>query len=77
MPHITIKMLKGRNDAQKNIAAQKVAEALTAAIGCTEEHISVAVEDFSPQEWQDVFKNEVAENPHIYKKSNYNPKDLL
>lgn len=34
MPHITIKMLKGRTDDQKKLAADKVAAALVDAIGC-------------------------------------------
>ena len=50
MPHITIKMLKGRTDEQKKQAADKVAAALVDAIGCNPEHISVAVEDFTPVE---------------------------
>ena len=33
MPHITIKMLKGRTDEQKKQAADKVAAALVDAIG--------------------------------------------
>ena len=71
MPHITIKMLKGRTDEQKKQAADKVAAALVDAIGCNPEHISVAVEDFTPVEWQDEFRN------HIYKEPHYDPKDVL
>lgn len=77
MPHIKIQMLKGRTDAQKQVAADKVAAALVDAIGCNADHISVAVEDFTPQEWQDVFQAEVTESEHIYKKPNYDPKDVL
>lgn len=77
MPHITIKMLKGRTEEQKNAAAEKLAKALVEAIGCTESHISVSVEDFTPQQWQDQFKKEVTENPYLVKKPDYDPKDLL
>lgn len=77
MPHITIKMLKGRTDEQKQLAAEKVAAALVDAIGCNGDHISVAVEDFTPQEWQDVFREEVTESDHIFKEPNYDPKDVL
>jgi len=77
MPHITIKMLKGRTDEQKTEAAKKVAAALVEAIGCTPEHISVAVEDYTPQQWQDVFRIDVTESEHIYKKPHYDPKDVL
>ena len=77
MPHITIKMLKGRTDEQKQAAAEKVAKALVDAIGCTESHVSVSVEDFTPQEWQEQYRIEVSENPALIKKPNYNPEDLL
>ena len=74
MPHITIKMLKGRTDDQKKLAADKVAAALVDAIGCNPEHISVAVEDFTPVEWQDEFRKEVTESEHIYKEPHYDPR---
>ena len=77
MPHITIKMLKGRTDEQKKKAADQVAAALVEAIGCNPDHISVAVEDFTPVEWQDEFRKEVTESSHIYKEPNYDPKDVL
>lgn len=77
MPHITIKMLKGRTDEQKKTAAESVAKALVDAIGCTESHVSVSVEDFTPQEWQEQYRIEVSENPSLIKKPNYNPEDLL
>ena len=32
MPHITIKMLKGRTDEQKQLAAKRVADALVDAM---------------------------------------------
>lgn len=77
MPHITIKMLKGRTQEQKELAAEKVAQALYDAIGCSQSHISVSVEDYTPEEWQDVYAVEVDNNPNLVKNANYNPKDLL
>lgn len=78
MPHISIKMLKGRTDEQKKMAADKVAEALYEAIGCSKDHISVTVEDYTPEEWQDVFATDVtAKQDKLFRKANYDPKDLL
>ena len=77
MPHISLKMLKGRTEEQKKLAAEKLSKALIDAIGCSESHISVYVEDFTPQEWQEQFKIEVTESPFLIKKPNYDPKDLL
>lgn len=77
MPHISIKMLKGRTDEQKAFAAEKVKNALCEAIGCTEANVSVSVEDFTAQEWQEEFRVEISENPNIVIKPNYKPEDLL
>ena len=81
MPHITIKMLKGRTDEQKKQAADKVAAALVDACllytSDAADDMSVAVEDFTPVEWQDEFRKEVTESSHIYKEPHYDPKDVL
>jgi len=77
MPHISIKMLKGRTDEQKNLAVKKVSEALCEALGCADKHVSVSIEDFTAQEWQGVFAEEIADNSHVLKKPEYDPKDLL
>lgn len=77
MPHISVKMLKGRTDEQKQLAANKLTDALCEALGCTPEHVSVAVEDYTPIEWQEVFFEEITQNDNIVKKPDYDPKDLL
>lgn len=77
MPHITLKMLKGRTDEQKKAAAEKLSAALVEAIGCTPSHISVSVEDFTPEEWQEQYRIEVAENENLVRKPDYDPKELL
>ena len=77
MPHITLKMLKGRTDEQKQAAARKLAAALVDAIGCNPTHISVSVEDFTPEEWQEQYRTEVAENDKLVLTPDYDPKELL
>lgn len=77
MPHITIKMLKGRTEEQKRQAAEKLAAALVDTIGCTPCHVSVSVEDFTPEEWQQQYQTEVAENQNLVLKPDYDPKDVL
>ena len=77
MPHITLKMLKGRTDEQKQAAARKLAAALVDAIGCNPTHISVSVEDFTPEEWQEQYRQEVAENDKLVLTPDYDPKELL
>ena len=77
MPHISLKMLKRRTEEQKQNAAKKLTIALCEALGCSETHVSVSVEDFTAEEWQDVFAKEIQDNKAIVKKPGYNPKDLL
>lgn len=79
MPHISIKMLKGRSDEQKKAAAENVSKALSDALGCGTSHITVAVEDYTAEEWQDVFKTEITDKADdvMYIKPAYDPKSLL
>jgi len=78
MPHVSIKMVKGRSEAQKDAAAKAVKEALMKAIGAGDAHVSVSVEDFTPQQWQDVFKAEITDKPDALRIApKYDPKDLL
>ena len=78
MPHVSIKMVKGRTEAQKDAAAKAVKEALMKAIGAGDAHVSVSVEDFTPHEWQDVFRAEITDKPEALRiVPQYDPKDLL
>lgn len=75
MPHITLKMYRGRTEEQKQAAASALAEALKSTLGCTDEHISISVYDYDPKEWgEKVFYPEImADEEHLYKKPEYKP----
>ena len=45
MPHVAVKLWTGKSAAQKARVADAVTEAVTASAGCSEESVSVAVED--------------------------------
>ena len=78
MPHISIKMIEGRTEEQKKKAAEAVKNALAEALGMSDYYITATVEDFTPQEWQTVFKEEITDKPDkVYVKPNYDPKSLL
>lgn len=78
MPHISVKMLKGRTPEQKEKAAKALADTLCEVIGCSKSHLSVTVEDFTAEEWQDVFRSDVTEkSDSLYITPQYDPKDLL
>lgn len=79
MPHISVKMLEGRSEEQKKKLAAALVKTLTQELHCSEHYVTCTVEDFNAQEWQDVFRRDVAEKPAsaVYKKAEYDPKDLL
>ena len=78
MPHVSIKMVKGRTEAQKDAAAAAVKEALIKSLGAPDAVISVSVEDFTPQQWQDVFKAEITDKPSTLRIApQYDPRDIL
>lgn len=78
MPHISLKMLEGRTEEQKQKAAQALKTALADALNMGDHYITVTVEDFNAQEWQTVFKEEITDKPDkVFVKPNYDPKSLL
>lgn len=76
MPHITIKMFKGRTEEQKLEAAKAVKKALCDSLGCDEGVVSVSVSDYDPKDWGEQYRVEIDENPDIVIKPNYRPEDL-
>ncbi|MBE6623219.1 MAG: 4-oxalocrotonate tautomerase [Ruminococcaceae bacterium] len=78
MPHISVKMLEGRSEEQKKQLAQALEKTLSETLGCATTWVTVSIEDYSAEQWQDVFKKEVSENEeNLYKKAQYDPKILL
>ena len=61
MPHISVKMLKGRTEEQKKRLSSALSEALIKTLGVSDTHVSVTIEDFTPVEWQDEFKREITD----------------
>lgn len=78
MPHIGIKMLEGRTEEQKKKAAEAVKNALAQSLNMSDHYITVTIEDFNAEEWQNVFKSEITDKPEkVYVKPKYDPKSLL
>ncbi len=79
MPNISVKMLKGRTQAQKEQLAKDLVEVLSRDLGADKHWITCTIEDYDAQEWQDVFQTEIADKPPaaVFKKPEYDPKDLL
>ena len=79
MPHISVKMLQGRSEEQKKRLAEALVKTLTQELHCSDHYVTCTIEDFDARAWQDVFRKDVAEKPSsaVYKKAEYDPKDLL
>lgn len=73
MPHVVIKLLAGRPEATKQHLADKVTKAVMASVACTEDAVSVDIQDVEKSEWADqVYMLEIA--PHLtrlHKKPGY------
>ena len=78
MPHISIKMLNGRTEEQKKNLSKALIKTLTEQLNCSENYVTLTIEDFSAEEWQSVFKKEITDKPNkIYAAPKYDPKSLL
>ncbi len=75
MPHVVVKMYKGRTQEQKEAMTEAVSKALIDTISCSDDHISVAIEEYDREKWEEeVFYKEIEPNlVNLYKKPNYKP----
>jgi 4-oxalocrotonate tautomerase len=76
MPHVIVKLYSGRSERQKQVLAQALTQAVTSALDCGEESISVGIEDVEPKDWtEQVYKPDIIAKPEtIYKKPGYDPR---
>lgn len=78
MPHIEIKMLKQWTEEQKKQLAAALSKSMNETLGIPEMYITCSIEDFTPEEWQQVFKDEIdGKKERLYKSPEYDPKSLL
>lgn len=79
MPNISVKMLAGRTREQKEKLAEDLVEVLSRDLGADKHWITCTIEDHDAEQWQEVFKTEIADKPPeaVFKKPEYDPKDLL
>ena len=79
MPHISVKMLEGRSEGQKEKLGGALGRTLTGQRKCSDHYVTCTVDDYSAEEWQEVYRKEIAEKPKgvVYKKAEYDPKSLL
>lgn len=77
MPHVSVKMWKGKTEQQKQELKEKIITAVKEATGAGDYWISVAIEDVDPSDWKKVYKEEILpKGDKLYKKPGYTEDDL-
>jgi 4-oxalocrotonate tautomerase len=59
MPHIDISMFTGRDDETKKRVADAVVETMMKELGCQRSHLSVAIHDVDPKNWNEEVHDKV------------------
>ena len=59
MPHVEINMFAGRDDDTKKRVADAVVETMMKELGCAKNHLSVAIHDVDPAEWNEKIRANV------------------
>ena len=73
MQHVEIKCFSGRTEDQKRQCAEKVAEDISATLGCEISSVSVAIKDIDEKDWKSEVwdKNIIADKDYLYKEPGY------
>jgi len=75
MPHIIVKLYAGKSEQQKKELTEKIVKSVVEATECKETAVSVAIEEFEPQDWAEkVYRPDILDNQvNLSKKPGYNP----
>jgi 4-oxalocrotonate tautomerase len=75
MPHVNLKLYKGRTEEQKKQLTKEFMKSLTSILEVDECYITVAIEDFEASDWPEAVYRPEIENQleKLYKKPGYNP----
>lgn len=72
MPHVEIKIYKGRTEEQKQKCADEVLKAITNTLGCNPSSVSISIKDIEPDNWKnEVYDKEILNSKTLYKKPGY------
>lgn len=73
MPHITVKLWKGKTETQKRKLAEELTKTAMSVIGYSEESFSVAIIDIEPDDWKEkVYEPDViGQKENLYKEPGY------
>lgn len=73
MPHLIIKLWKGKTEEQKKKLAEALTQTAMSVLGYGEESYSVTIEDIEPKDWADqVYHPDImGQKEKLYKKPGY------
>lgn len=73
MPHIIVKLWKGKSETQKKKLAEALTNAAISVIGYDKSSFSVAIEDVEPNDWKEkVYQPDIIEQKNkLYKSPGY------
>lgn len=73
MPHIIVKLWKGKSETQKKKLAEALTNAAISVIGYDESSFCVAIEDVEPNDWKEkVYQPDIIEQKNkLYKSPGY------
>lgn len=75
MPHVILKMYAGRSAEEKARVAEALARAVREALGSSDAAVSVAVQEFAPDDWAEaVYRPDILETQaEVLKRPGYDP----
>ncbi|WDP92077.1 MAG: tautomerase family protein [Desulfobacter sp.] len=75
MPHIIVKLYAGRTEEQKKALTGKLVRDVIDHTGCSETAVSVAFEEYAPEDWpEQVYKKDILNGSgKLYKSPGYDP----
>ena len=73
MPHVEIQCYPGRTEEQKQLCAEKVADAIAETMGCNISSVSIAIKELDQADWKEKVwdKQIVPDEKYLYKKPGY------
>ncbi len=75
MPHIVIKTISGASQQELQEIARQISDVVNKTTGKPEKYISVSVEEYSVNEWEQVYNECIKDKDNVLIKPGYtNPK---
>ncbi|MFY3772343.1 Tautomerase PptA [Providencia manganoxydans] len=73
MPHIIVKLAKGRKEAAKIALTEKILKAVTDTVNPDEDAVSIAIDEIESSAWEkDIYQLEIMKDEkRLYKKPRY------